>query len=55
MSVTVADLHQIQSQNQDPDLVLELVQIETKLGVTMTILPMTVQIQKKVKWTDNNN
>ena len=54
MTAAVKDPYQVQ--DQDLDLVLELVQIETGLGVTnsenMTILPMTVLTQKKGKWTN---
>ena len=55
MTVAVVDLHQVQVQNLDPDLGLMLVQLEIEIGVTLTILPMTAQIQKKVKWTNYNN
>ena len=56
MMEVVAELHQVHVQDKDPDLVQELIPVEIELGLInaeyMTILPMTVLIWKKMRWTD---
>ena len=59
MTVRVVDTHHVHVHDLDEDTVLGLVGIETELGVTdvrnMIILLKTVQIHKKVQWTNYNN